>query len=1111
MLDRFLKPRWQHPDLGERRRAVEALADDETEALSTVASGDPAPALRRLALRRLVDLDLIARRAAEDEDAGVREQASRRYRELLCGTAEDAPPLAERLTRLAAAEAAEVIEAVAREGAEAELRRAAVARVQRPQVLRDVVLADPSPELRLAVLERIDDEALLERIAEHSRTSDKHVHHRAREMLDAQREARERPERLRRRRDLICNAAEGLGASDHWLRDRDLLAGMEREWATLAQEDGGAEPALEQRFAAARERFASGLAAFEAAAADALAAREALIEEVETLGAAESAVVSSAPAPVPRDFPQTEAPANAGPAAGPAMPQPEPATGMPDPLNQARVARPEAPTAPSAPATAAQDIPPAPAPVDAGPAVEPAPQKPELGARESGPPTPARDAGTAAPTEPLVPAPSPQGSAPGSATADAGPAAEPAAPESAPRKPDPLKRAREAWTAAPAHPDADIAGILQQRFDAACRRVRDARAARRGATRLKSLRAEGEKLLAKRSRPLRERDVKRLEQQFRDVVGDCDGGEVPGGDEVAQLARRVQRQLDRLRDRLREQLVRRQGLLEGLPGRLDALAAALEQGQAAEAVPLQDAIEEDLATLDAMDAPADRLKPLRRRFGGLAPKVRTMRAWEQFGADQARERLCEEMEALVGSEASPPEIATRVREARARWKDLAPGNPRLSQKLWHRFNDAAGKAYEPCQGWYAERAEERKANLARREEMTAAIAGLADALEADGFDDAAADWKSLAKQRRELERRWREAGPVDRKAAKAQEKAFRAALARLDGHLDRERKRCLREREALIAQVEALHGTDDSRDAIEQCKALQRHWQVTVPLQRKREQALWERFRGACDVLFEQHKEVQSQRRASARAAIEAREALCARLEALLGVDADGLADARREADRLRAEWREAPRAPRREGDGLERRFDELRRRFLGHGRRVEREQSRATLEALRARAALCVEAEVLAAAGAVQEAALEALRGRWELLPDAGVGDDAEAVTERFEQACACAAAGGDAALVDAYGGNRAAREALCLRMEIAAGVDSPPEFAEARMKAQLSRLASAFGDRRHPDGDAEDPADGESIVRRWCVAGPAAPTDAAALEVRFASAYAAWAVREG
>ena len=250
MLKGVLKPKWQHPDAQVRRLAVEQLPAGEHEVLQQVVLEDEAPAVRRLAVRRCVDLELLAQRALEDPDSGVREQAEKRHRDLLAGRADDAPELPMRLAIVASCDEQALLEHLAREGEEPELRERALEKIERVPVLRDVALNDPAITLRLRALERIDDESTLQRIHERSRKSDKRVSRRAREKRDALVAERERPERARAECLRICNAAERLGTDAHWDRDHARLGELESQWNAI---ESSHRAPHEQRFDAARQ------------------------------------------------------------------------------------------------------------------------------------------------------------------------------------------------------------------------------------------------------------------------------------------------------------------------------------------------------------------------------------------------------------------------------------------------------------------------------------------------------------------------------------------------------------------------------------------------------------------------------------------------------------------------------------------------------------------------------------------------------------------------------------------------------------------------------------------------------------------------------------------
>jgi hypothetical protein len=185
------KPAWQSADADRRREAVESAADAElVSLLPQLARGDPDARVRLAAARRLVDPGVAQAMAHDDADAATRAAAHALWLDILSGRLPGVPPPNERLRLLRGQDDAVCIEHVARHGAEAELRAAALARVGRVAVLAERAVADPDPVLRSAALERIDDERVLAQIAERTRKSDKQVTRLARTRLEALRIAR---------------------------------------------------------------------------------------------------------------------------------------------------------------------------------------------------------------------------------------------------------------------------------------------------------------------------------------------------------------------------------------------------------------------------------------------------------------------------------------------------------------------------------------------------------------------------------------------------------------------------------------------------------------------------------------------------------------------------------------------------------------------------------------------------------------------------------------------------------------------------------------------------------------------------------------------------------
>lgn len=251
----FRKPRWQSKDAATRRDAVARDHDVELLAqLPRLAREDEDAQVRLAALRRLADPALAQGMARDDADADVRKQARALWLDLLVGTHAASPAPAERLRLLRAQDDAELHERIATQAAEAELRSAALERVNKPSLLFARALDDRDASIRLALVERIDDEKQLERIAERARKTDKQLSRRARERIEALRIARGDGGTLEQRARQLCERIEQLLRGGGTRADEDVLVAQWREV------EAQATAALRARFDAARNLLAEARA-----------------------------------------------------------------------------------------------------------------------------------------------------------------------------------------------------------------------------------------------------------------------------------------------------------------------------------------------------------------------------------------------------------------------------------------------------------------------------------------------------------------------------------------------------------------------------------------------------------------------------------------------------------------------------------------------------------------------------------------------------------------------------------------------------------------------------------------------------------------------------------
>lgn len=284
LVDLF-RPKYRHSDVAVRAQAVRALSADDAGILTTIAKTDRDASIRRIAIDKLGQPELLAEIAAGESDSAVRAAAATRAAELwraaACGSEEDAAgkaltgilktgdqaTLVEVVVRaanpgikkraLAELREARALTELARSEAPVELRLDAVARIDDADALRALAIDVTAKEIALAALEKLDDAARLEQVAQ--KAKHKAARQRARKIVTEMKEAEEaaRPrtdDDLRRRRAekaQLLRDLEALGDTFDFARHSPQVQAAETAFAEL----GDTQDELGERFRAAAARF----------------------------------------------------------------------------------------------------------------------------------------------------------------------------------------------------------------------------------------------------------------------------------------------------------------------------------------------------------------------------------------------------------------------------------------------------------------------------------------------------------------------------------------------------------------------------------------------------------------------------------------------------------------------------------------------------------------------------------------------------------------------------------------------------------------------------------------------------------------------------------------
>jgi ATP-dependent RNA helicase SUPV3L1/SUV3 len=250
--------------------------------------------------------------------------------------------------------------------------------------------------------------------------------------------------------------------------------------------------------------------------------------------------------------------------------------------------------------------------------------------------------------------------------------------------------------------------------------------------------------------------------------------------------------------------------------------------------------------------------------------------WQRWLADQVRQDLVNQAEALLDAEKAPTvggrKMQDKLRQLRESWKQIDQGGL-PNHTLWKRFDAACNEAYKAVLVWLEQMkkdsAEHRAQRLTLLEEVKAWT--LANA-ESD-------DWRAQLRALHQFADRWRNAGHLSEKAFGEMQSQWKAVLKAAAARLEAAQKASIERRQALINEARELGAAPALR--VDAVKALQQRWQVeaqAVPLDRKTEQKLWEVFRAPLDEAFQRKG---TERHASAapltardRAVIDASKAL---------------------------------------------------------------------------------------------------------------------------------------------------------------------------------------------------------------------------------------------
>lgn len=213
--------------------------------------------------------------------------------------------------------------------------------------------------------------------------------------------------------------------------------------------------------------------------------------------------------------------------------------------------------------------------------------------------------------------------------------------------------------------------------------------------------------------------------------------------------------------------------------------------------------------------------------------------------------LCEEAEKLAEN-SDINEAFKQLQFLHARWKEIGPIHKDQKETVWGRFKEATNKINDSYHNFFEDLKKEQENNLKLKEGLCEKAAVLSE-----GEYKTINEWHTAAQSLIDLQEEWKHTGLVPIRERNKIYKKFRSLC---DAFFDRKREfyktlqaeqeNNLKAKIALCEKAEALQDSTDWKVTTDKLIALQKEWKKIGAAPQKYSNKVWNRFRAACDIFF---------------------------------------------------------------------------------------------------------------------------------------------------------------------------------------------------------------------------------------------------------------------
>ena len=218
---------------------------------------------------------------------------------------------------------------------------------------------------------------------------------------------------------------------------------------------------------------------------------------------------------------------------------------------------------------------------------------------------------------------------------------------------------------------------------------------------------------------------------------------------------------------------------------------------------------------------------------------------------EVKEELCQAAEKLAESD----DVVAAFRELQKlheQWKEYGPVAREYREAIWDRFKATTAVINKKYQAFFEGIKQQQTDNLVKKTALCEKVEEIA-AREVNSSNE----WNAFSKEIEDVQKEWKQIGFASKKDNQKIYDRFRAAC---DSFYARKRdfytdykdsmNSNLENKIALCEAAEALKTSTDWKKTTDQFISLQKQWKEIGAVPRKKSEALWKRFRAACDEFF---------------------------------------------------------------------------------------------------------------------------------------------------------------------------------------------------------------------------------------------------------------------